>query len=390
MERSIIHLNIADFAVAVERIIDHRLTDRPIIIAPGKASRTAVYDMSDEAYLAGIRKGMMLGRAMRLCRDAAVIPPHPDRYDRAMQSLLKQALPYSPLIESGDGDGHLFVDITGTHRLLGPPMDVAWRLHRQIKNNMGLNPIWSVAPNKLVAKVASRLVKPVGEYIVGSGDESAVLAPLPLCLLPGIEKKDMVRLHEFNLTHIFQVTALSLEQLQLPFGRRAPFIYETVRGIDASPVSPLGQSPPVISVEHEFSEDTNETPVLKRHLYRLVEQAGHCLRKRRLAARRIGIFLNYTDGRRCIRQARADPASANDLDLFETAGRALSAAWKRRVRIRHMRLVFDRLVFPPAQIALFETDRQHSEKRNGIVGAMDTIRHRFGPGAIQMGRSLAA
>ncbi|MBW2593121.1 MAG: hypothetical protein JRE58_09020, partial [Deltaproteobacteria bacterium] len=305
MERAVIHLNVADFAVAVERAIDPRLAGRPIIIAPGKTSRTAVYDMSDEAYRSGIRKGMLLGRAGRLCRDAAVIAPHMDRYDRAMHALLKQALPYSPLIESGPDDGHLFMDVTGTHRLLGPPVDIAWRLHRQIKNNLGLNPIWSVAPSKLMAKVASRLVKPVGEYIVGPGDESAVLAPLPLCLVPGIEKADLIRLHEFNLTHVFQITALSLAQLQLPFGRRAPFIYETVRGIDGSPVLPVGQSPPVISVGHEFSEDTNDAPALERHLYRLVEQAGHRLRKRCLAARRIGIFLNYTDGKRCIRQARA-------------------------------------------------------------------------------------
>ncbi|MBW2593199.1 MAG: hypothetical protein JRE58_09420, partial [Deltaproteobacteria bacterium] len=122
----------------------------------------------------------------------------------------------------------------------------------------------------------------------------------------------------------------------------------------------------------------------------LVEQAGHRLRKRCLAARRIGIFLNYTDGKRCIRQARARPATANDLELFEVAGRALKAAWKRRVRIRHLTLVCDGLVFPPAQMALFENDRQHREKRAGILDAMDAVRHRFGPGAIHMGRSLAA
>ena len=116
--------------------------------------------------------------------------------------------------------------------------------------------------------------------------------------MPGIEKTDLIRLHEFNLTHVFQVAALSLSQLEIPFGRRAPAIYKAVRGIDGSPVLPVGQSPPVISVGHEFSEDTNNAQALERHLYCLVEQAGHCLRKRCLAARRIGIFLNYTDGKR--------------------------------------------------------------------------------------------
>jgi len=89
-ERSIIHLNVADFAVAVERAIDCRLKDRPVIIAPEGAARAAVYDMSEEAYCNGIRKGMALRRAVRLCRDARLLPPHPDRYEHAMRSLLKQ------------------------------------------------------------------------------------------------------------------------------------------------------------------------------------------------------------------------------------------------------------------------------------------------------------
>ncbi|MGD0094411.1 MAG: hypothetical protein ABSE73_31270, partial [Planctomycetota bacterium] len=65
-ERSIIHLNVADFAVAVERILDSRLRGRPVLIAPAGLARAAVYDMSEEAYRAGVRKGMDLARARRL------------------------------------------------------------------------------------------------------------------------------------------------------------------------------------------------------------------------------------------------------------------------------------------------------------------------------------
>ena len=103
-ERSIIHLNVADFAVAVERAVDCRLKDRPVIIAPEGAARAAVYDMSEEAYLNGIRKGMALRRAVRLCKNVRILPPHPDRYEHAMRALLKQTLPYSPLIETGEAD----------------------------------------------------------------------------------------------------------------------------------------------------------------------------------------------------------------------------------------------------------------------------------------------
>ncbi|MGD8962149.1 MAG: hypothetical protein PVH43_06520 [Desulfobacterales bacterium] len=390
MNRSIIHLNVADFAVAVERAVDCRLHERPVIIAPEGAVRAAVYDMSNEAYLAGIRKGMALQRAVRLCKDVHILPPHPHRYEQAMRDVLARALPYSPLIETGEDDGHLFMDATGTGRLFGPPRDVAWRLRRQIKSDLGLDPIWSVAPNKLVAKVATRLVKPDGEYIVPAGEEKALLAPLPVRLVPGIERDDLLRLREFNLTHAFQVAALSLEQLEIPFVARARLLYEAVRGIDSSPVLPVGQKPPQVIADHEFGTDTNDVHTLESVLYRLVEQAGARLRQRRQAARRIAIVLDYSDGMRRARQVAARPATANDLTLFELARRVLHLAWIRRVRIRHLRLVCDRLAFPPAQLELFVVDRKADRKRSELVNAIDSVRQRFGPESIYMGRVLTA
>jgi DNA polymerase-4 len=104
----------------------------------------------------------------------------------------------------------------------------------------------------------------------------------------------------------------------------------------------------------------------------------------------VTVVLDYSDDARCIRQAAAQPATANDLTLFETARRALFLAWVRRVRVRHLRLVCDRLVFPPAQLALFGDDRQQTEKRDRLVGAVDTVRRRFGGHALQVGRTLAA
>jgi DNA polymerase-4 len=390
MDRAIIHLNVADFAVAVERAIDRRLAGRPVVIAPEGAARAAVYDMSEEAYRTGVRKGMLLGRAARLCRDARILSPRPERYEQAMRALLEQALPYSPLIEAGEVDGHLFIDATGTGRLFGLPMDMAWRLRRQVRSHLGLAPIWSVAANKLVAKVATRLVKPDGEYIVAAGEEESFLAPLPLALIPGIEREDLLRLREFNLTRAGEVTALRLEELRVRFESRAMLLYEAVRGIDPSPVLAVGEKPPQVTMDHAFGADTNDADVLRAALYRLVEQAGAELRLRRRAAQRVAVLLDYSDGARCTRQAAARPATANDITLFEVAGRALDRAWMRRVRVRRLRLVCDRLVFPPAQLELFPSERRRFDQRARLISALDAVRRRFGGDALKVGRTLAA
>lgn len=390
MDRAIIHLNVADFAVAVERAIDRRLAGRPVVVAPAGAARTAVYDMSEEAFQAGVRKGMALERALRRCRDARLLPPRPDRYEQAMRAVLERVLPYSPRIEAGEHDGHLFIDATGTGRLFGPPVDLARRVQRQIRVELGLAPIWSVAPNKLVAKVATRLVKPEGEYIVAAGEEQSFLAPLPLDLVPGIEREDLVRLREFNLASAGDVAALRVEELQVPFGKRAAFVYETVRGIDASPVQAVGEKPPQVAADHEFAVDTNDQAALRAALYRLAEQAGDALRRRRRAARDVAVVVDYSDGVRRVRRAAARPATANDITLFETACRALDSAGARRVRVRHLRLVCSRLVFPPAQLSLFDDEQQTAARRDRLTAALDAVRGRFGREALQVGRTLAA
>ena len=85
-DRAVLHLNVAHFAVAVERVVDARLRGRPVIVGREAAPRATVLDMSAEAFGAGIRKGMLLARARRLCRDASLLPPRPERYARAMRA----------------------------------------------------------------------------------------------------------------------------------------------------------------------------------------------------------------------------------------------------------------------------------------------------------------
>lgn len=388
--RTVVHLNIADFAVAVERLVDRGLAYRPVIIAPEGAARAVVHDMSEEAYQAGVRKGMPLRRALRSCRGAAVMPPHPDRYERAMQSLFKEVLPYSPLIEPGETDGHLFIDVTGTTRLFGPPVDVAWRMYREIRKRLGFAPIWSVASNKLVSKVATRLVKPIGEYIVGEGEEADFLSPLPVFLLPGVEGDDLTRLRELNLSMVKQVAGLTVDQLEIPFGRRANFIFETVRGIDPSPVPPAGAKPQKISASHEFGNDTNEVAAVEREVYRLVEKIGAELRKRRKAARSLALTIDYADGLRCFRQLSVQPPSANDITLFAVSRSLLDKAWTRRVRLRHVRLTCAKPVHPQSQMELFSDAEPVARKNDALIGAVDRIRERFGDGAIRMGRAMAS
>jgi len=426
-ERAIIHLNVADFAVAVERLLDSRLRGRPVLIAPLGLTRAAVYDMSEEAYRAGVRKGMDLARARRLCRDCLVVPPRPDCYERATQALLKLACFYTPLVELVDENGHLFLDVSGTGRLWGPAPDVAWRLRKAARSEHGFNPIWSVAPNKLVAKTATRLVKPEGEYIVEAGDEEAFMQAVPLLLLPGLEREELLRLQEFHLRRAGDVARLTAAQLAviLESPAQARALHNAAHGVDTQPVLAAHEFFAAAAVQadydfgatgaeivkraacsverepraslhaphatlHDREGDTNEAAVLLGALYRLVEQVGAELRARQRAARRVSLCVDYCDGVRLIRQAATAAPTANDFRLFSAAKTAFERAWTRRIRIRHLRLVCDRLSAPYAQLELFPEDGERTRREEGLVSALDSIRRKFGGQSVVFGRTWAA
>ncbi len=389
-ERAVVHLNVAHFAVSVERVVDARLRDRPVILSPEGAARACVHDMSPEAYQAGVRKGMLLSRAQRACRDASLVSPHPERYERAMEDFRRRALPYTPLVEAVDRGGHLFLDLSGTSRLFGPAPDVAWRIRREVRADLGLDPIWSLAPNKLVAKVASRLVKPTGEYMVEPGEEEAFLRPLPLSLLPGLERPELVLFRDLNLARVGQVAELSLDQVQVVVGSGgAARLHEAVRGIDRAPVLPAGQAPPAVREAITFADDRADPAAVEGGLYALVERAGRTLRGRGLVARRVCLTLDYADGLRLVRSASSRHGTASDPRLFGLGHKALQRAWTRRVRLRHLRITCDRLAYPPAQLELFPSrEPRERERDDQLVAALDSIRQRFGVGSIKVGRTL--
>ena len=387
-ERTILHFNVADFAVAVERIVDGTLRARPVIIAPFQAIRAVVYDMSEEAFACGVRKGMPLRRATRLCRDAAVLPPRPAIYQRAMRAFLGQVRDYSPLVEHGVMDGHIFADVTGTHRLFGPAPDIGLRVRKRARTDLGINPIWALAGNKLVAKVASRLVKPSGEYIVGAGEEEEFLAPLPLPLLPGLSADEIHMLGAFNLVCIGQLAALSRQQLMVPFGSRSDFLYEASHGIDTSGVATTAARTAPLGFEHFFADDTNDVRELNSAVAALAATAGRDLRARRQAVRRIDIRLIYADGQAVAGQAKSRQATASDPALKNLARQALQRAWRRRTRVRSCTLACSLLQRESPQLLLFPEVAATVAKQQRAHQALDAIRDRFGHDLIRTGPAV--
>jgi len=384
-DRSIIHLNITDFAVAVERVCDRSLVAVPLLIAPENAARGIVHDMSEEAYQDGVRKGMSLSRARRYCPAARILSPRLPVYRKAMTALVNEVVCYTPLVEQGQEDGHLFMDVTGTHRLHGPPPDIAWRLRKRVLSGLGLDPMWSLGSNKLVAKIASRVVRPSGEIIVGAGEEHAFLKPLPLSLLPGLRNTEQKILTDFNLVTIGDLARLSKQQLRLPFRKRGDYLYNASRGRDASPVLPGVDRRLRIIREHVFAEDTERAEELRTVCSIFVHEIGHCLRKRKIQARRVVVSLMYCDGRSASRQATDKQGTDNSFMLRSLALKALGSAWKRRIRVRSCSIIADQFLPRSPQPSLFCMHSVRELQQQKLLAAMDAVADRFGSAVLRSG-----
>ncbi len=385
MEKKIIHLNIADFSTAVERLLDRTLLAKPLIVAQQNA-RAAVLDMSEEAYGDGVRKGMLLNKARRLCRQATVLPPQPAKYQQVLQQCFDHAKYFSPLVEYGmTGTGHIYIDATGTHRLFGPAPDVAWKLRRTLRQELQLDPIWSVAPNKMVAKVASRLVKPTGEYIVASGDEETFLSPLPVTIIPGIHPTDIINFNSLHIRKINQVKALSIHELSIVCGSRAYYVYNAVRGIDYEPVTSPDKYKIPADFHHFFSPDTNREQVIRAAVASLAARAGFTLRADNFGCRKIAIKIIYTDGISVTRQAANKLPAADDPTLEQLALAALYRGWHRRVRVRQVTLTCSKRGTLAHQLLLFDDRPEKRLKNKKINNACDVLHEKYGAGLIKRG-----
>jgi len=386
--REILHLSIPFFAVAVARVVDSSLRERPVAIAPGMNERSLLRCLSSEATTEGIFSGMTVRQARRLCPALVVLPPNPSLLNRANRALKKVVANYSPIIEPGS-DGRIFLDLTGCQSLLGPGRDVAMRLEQELEDRLRLAGTLGVAGNKLVSRIAAGCLERPGVCDVLRGAERSFIAPLPVNVLPGIGNvRQKILLQELNLSQIQELAALTISQLRLVFGPFAPLIHQRSQGKDFSPVSPPKQTPEV-SAEGFLCREENDDNILLAELCRLVESCGLRLRKLQRGAAEIGLNIHYTDGVKHTRSLELPVPQNHDLQLYAAAEELFKVLCTRRTRIKGFKLTCNKLGYPDQQVDLFTTFGP-SQHQQSLQKAIDQLRSKYGMQVIRRGHTLVA
>lgn len=388
MERDILHLSIPAFPIALARIDEPSLRGRPVAVAPGTSERAMIQCVSAEARAEGVHEGLSVRHARRFCPALKLLPPEPQKSALAMQALLQVTGSFSPVSEPLS-NGQVFLDLTGCRRLFGTGRDLAARLDREIASRLHLQGQVGVAGNKLVSRIASGCLDRPGVCDVLRGSERPFIGPLPVSVLPGVgEVRRQLLMGDLNLTRVEEIAGLSQGPLRLAFGPFAPLLHQRACGIDPSPVRPPRRTPEVLE-ETFLSREENGDNFLLAELCRLVESCGLRLRQMNRETNRITLTLIHTDGLTEKRSFFSDTPLNHDLLLYAAAEKLFYQACVRRVRVRGMRLLCDRLSVTSGQGELFPAFSGPSSRQTALQEALDRLRNRYGHNAVRWGRALA-
>ncbi len=337
--RRIAHLDMDAFYASVELLRRPGLRGQPVAIGGhGEPSRRGVVTTATyEARAFGIRSGMALRRAAELCPQCVFLPVDFDEYRRHSRRFKAAIATVTDRIEDR-GIDEVYIDLTAIQGIRvdrGAP--VVRDIQHRVLQATGLTCSIGLAPNKLLAKIASDLRKPAGVTIVDESDIASLIWPLPARRINGVGPKAEVQLEELGLRTIGEVAATPLSMLVARFGGNyGRWLHEAANGRDERPVVTASE-PVSMSRETTFERDLHlrrDWQTLAACLAELCREVAADLRRRGYAGRTIGVKVRYDDFRIVTRDltlpVATDEAGAIRRAAFECLGRVPAT---RRLRL---------------------------------------------------------
>ena len=320
-KQTIMHIDLDAFFVSVEQVLNPALRGKPVVVGGKPERRGVVAAASYEARAFGLKAGMPLATAARLCPQAIFVEGSFAKYRAASERFMAILEEFSPLLEPVGLD-EAYLDVTGFESIHGSLRQMALAIKQRIKQELGLVASVGIASCKLVAKVASGLSKPDGLLEVARGEERSFLAPLPLDRLPGIGKKTEAKLRGLGINTIGELSLVPLSTLKSHFGASGEVLHRLSSGIDDRKVAPPAAAKS-ISRETTFARDTRDRRLLEATLRYLGERVGADLRRRGRQARCITLKLRYADFTTITRSHTLPQAIDTDQAIFDTGLRLL-------------------------------------------------------------------
>jgi DNA polymerase-4 len=374
-ETTILHADVDSFFASVEQRDDPTLRGRPVIVGAG-----VVLAASYEAKAYGVRTAMGGRQARRLCPQAVVVSPRMSAYSEASKAMFRVFEDATPLVEGLSID-EAFLDVRGVRRLAGTPFEIAARLRREVREQVGLPITVGVARTKFLAKVASGVAKPDGLLVVPPGNELGFLHPLPVERLWGVGPVTAQKLRMRGFLTVGQVAALAETALVAMLGPAAGRqLHALAHNRDRRRVQP-GRRRGSIGSQRALGRKPRSYAELDATLVGLVDRVTGRMRRAGRAGRTVVLRLRFDDFSRATRSHTLPRATA-ETHVILTIARGLLAGELPTIERRGLTLI-------GVAVANLQSDRGvqlalpfASAGGLALDTVVDEIRSRFGTSAI--------
>jgi DNA polymerase-4 len=285
----ILHVDMDAFYASVEVRDRPGLAGLPVIVG-GTSGRSVVLSATYAARAFGVHSAMPMARAMRLCPQAAVIPPRHSEYAAVSRQVMAVFRAVTPEVEPLSLD-EAFLDISGALRRLGSPQQIGQLIRDQVRTQQRITCSVGVASSKFVAKLGSAACKPDGLLVIPADKVLDFLHPLPVAALWGVGEKTGHALARLGLTTVADIASTPLATLEQGLGRAtATHLAGLAAGRDERKVVP-GAREKSIGAEETFPEDIGDPDKIRRELLRMSGRTARGLRAAGCSARTVVVKL---------------------------------------------------------------------------------------------------
>lgn len=382
--RTILHVDMNAFFASIEQQSNPDLRGKPIAVI-GSSGRTVITTASYEARAFGVKTGMNTWQARQKCPHLIFVVGNNRKYTHTSSEIIKLMFQYTPLVEVFSID-EAFLDVAGSFGLFGSAERIAYLLKAEIRHRFGLTCSVGIAPNKLLAKLASDMKKPDGLTVIAPDQVSSVLENLPIKELCGIGKNTERQLNLLGIRTCGELGRYPVDTLKRKFGVIGERLHFMGLGHDDSPVVPAEEAEEVKSVGHSMTldRDIEDRRQIQKYLLQLSEMVGRRARRYNVWGKTVTLSIRYADfDTNLSKQATLAEYINRSADIYAASSALLgSLTLEQPVRLLGVRLT--NLRHDCNQPSLFEADR----KQTKLAEAMDRVNDRYGNFSVTFGSLL--
>ena len=384
-ERIILHIDMDAFFASVEQRDNPALQGKPVAVI-GTGERTVIVTSSYEARSRGVKTGMAVAEGKKVCPELILVRAHHNKYTAICGQIVKIIYAFSPDLEVYSID-ECFLDITGVRHFWEdvPALELGGKIKQRIKGELGLSCSVGIAPNKLLAKLASSRHKPDGLFEIKEEDIAALLKGLPVEELWGIGKRTKEVLNTVGIYTCAELACADPLLLRKRFGIWGECLREMGRGKDSSSVMPFGYEPKAHSIGHSMTlpyDIVTKEEILK-HILELSDMVARRMRGEGFLGKTVTVVFRYNDFQTFSRQKKMAYAGDDTRKIYAYCLMIVKNTPLEKP-IRLLGVSVSGLERQQEELFLFEEDRRLKR----LNKTLDFVNERFGSGALTLAALL--